>query len=775
MVHSSPTHPFARPENNSVRPPSGSVIFCVLLCLALFSLPGSCHAVDVVVDNDNGLPHYTEAGTGWTTCGLASGGNSTLQTSDTTTTMGGLECGGYNGGSYRTSQSAGATASWAPDAPFATVYNVSAVFRSGTDRPERVLYAIRHVTGMTTVGISQRGNGDLVEVPLGCYSFPAESGSTYSVQMTVPEGGAPCVADAILLRMGSPADDPPVITALVRTPAVITSTTAVSVRALVSDDVSVTSAAVSYRVSPGGVEQTVQAFDDGGHGDGDGGDSIYGATIPPSADGTSITLFFRAWDNQHQEGRSQPRNYYVSRAPSQEIRAIWADAFKAGFHNQAEADDLITTCRAANINVVMPEVRTRGHVWFQSAIEPLAASVAPGFDPLEYITRIAHDTSGGQKRIQVHAWLVMNNVGGGRNRAFLPTSHVLSLHPEYAMLSRDSAAGNSGYVDPGHPGVVDYNLALILECVSKYDIDGYHFDFIRYPESAGMWGYNPVSVARFNAVYGRNGTPDDWDPLWQAWRRECVTLMVKKIYVKAWKLKPHVLLTAATVNWGWGYDQFTSSSAYNQAFQDWSGWLQHGLLDYNSLMSYAPLSDPARYQGWSSRSLADDHRRGSIIGAGVYMSTNIQGSMDELLFARSSGAAGLNIYDWGSEVRGSTTSETRAQFYTALREQVFPTWVDPPSPAWRSRPTAGIFEGQVTLAGQPVDHARVRIAGSPETETVTDGSGWYAIMDVPPGAHEVEFMKSSAGIEKRLVSSRIPQAGEIVTLNAALDVTMKSR
>ena len=55
--------------------------------------------------------------------------------------------------------------------------------------------------------------------------------------MTAPAGGATCIADAILLRMGSPADDGPVITALVRTPAVVTSTTAVSVRAIVADEV----------------------------------------------------------------------------------------------------------------------------------------------------------------------------------------------------------------------------------------------------------------------------------------------------------------------------------------------------------------------------------------------------------------------------------------------------------------------------------------------------------------------------------------------------------
>lgn len=722
----------------------GGAVWRSVASLVLLAVCGSAVAADVAADND--AAGYSETGTGWTTSGTP----------------------GYNNGTYRFTQAAGATATWVPNVPFSTVYNVSAVFRTGANRPANVLYSIQHVTGTTVIGISQQGTGDMVEVPLGSYSFLAGSNPAFLIRMTSPAGGAACIADAILLRMASPADDAPVITAMVRMPGEVTSTTAVSVRAVVADEVSVTSAAVTYVVSPGGAGGTIQAFDDGAHGDVAAGDSIYGATIPPSADGTSVTLYFHAWDNNHKEGRSLPRTHYVSRNPEREIRAIWADSWAASFRSPAEADDLVNTCRAANINVIMPEVRKVGDAYYDSAIEPRADNITggPTFDPLGYITQIAHDTSGGKKRLQIHAWFVMNRIA---TTSFLPTSHVLSLHPEYEMRKSDGSIGSTRYLDPGHPGAVDHNLAVILDCLSKYDIDGYHFDYIRFPESVGMWGYNPTSIARFNAVHGRTATPQDWDPLWREWRRECVELMVKKIYVKAWKMKPDVLLSASTVNWGWAYDEFTSSSAYNQVFQNWSGWLQRSLLDYNSLMSYSRLTDPARHQGWSSRSLADENKRGSIIGVGVYLSANIAGSMDQLLYARSSGAAGLNIYDWGSEVNSSTVGETRTQFYTALKDQVFPTWVEPPTPKWRANPTTGMFEGNVTFNGQPVDHASVHISGYPQTATVTDGSGWYAIMDVPPGPHSVQFTKTGVGVGTRVINSSVPAAGDIVTLDANLD------
>ena len=112
-------------------------------------------------------------------------------------------------------------------------------------------------------------------------------------------------------------------------------------------------------------------------------------------------------------------------------------------------------------------------------------------------------------------------------------------------LKKDGSVDEtSRYIDPGHPGVVEHNLNVIMDCLENYDIDGVHFDYIRY---AGRdYGYNPVSVERFNTIYGRSGIPDATDEEWCNWRRECVTLEVKRIYINIWKEKPEVLLTTAT-------------------------------------------------------------------------------------------------------------------------------------------------------------------------------------------------------------------------------------
>ena len=84
----------------------------------------------------------------------------------------------------------------------------------------------------------------------------------------------------------------------------------------------------------------------------------------------------------------------------------------------------------------------------------------------------------------------------------------------------------------------------------------------------------------------------------------------------------------------------------------------------------------------------------------------------------------MNIYDWGSEVDDNAIGETRVQFYSAINTQV--------------------------------------------TATVTDGSGWYGILDVPVGSHTVHFAK--VGLRDRLIPASIPVAGNIITVNADMDV-----
>jgi uncharacterized lipoprotein YddW (UPF0748 family) len=444
-----------------------------------------------------------------------------------------------------------------------------------------------------------------------------------------------------------------------------------------------------------------------------------------------------------------------------EYRCIWVDTWQSFYNilDESQCDRLIQTCRDNNINTIMPEIRKVGDAYYESSFEPWATNISKNFDPLGYLCDIAHDTSGGKKYVEVHAWFVAQRISTSLN---LPDGHVLLEHPEYVMTDNTGSTSTTLYLDPGHPGSVDYNVAVITDCLSNYDIDGINLDYIRYPGST--WGYNPVSVARFNAFYGKSGQPSLSDPDWSDWRRECMTLQVKKIYVKSLMIDPTVVVTPDTVAWGGtgSWLDFESSRAYYDVFQDWVGWLRAGIIDYNALMAYT--TDEDFHEGWCHVSLDNDEKRGSILSTAAYKQPSVQDAMDQLLNIRSWGAEGLNIYDYGSEVLDNDYGETREDFYRELKAQVYPEWLDPPVHEWKVRPTTGIFEGNLTDESSPIDHGTVEIEGDISTRVYTDGSGWYAIMEVPPGTHLLRF--SMPGHPNILVGADMPAAGQIVTVNA---------
>ena len=153
----------------------------------------------------------------------------------------------------------------------------------------------------------------------------------------------------------------------------------------------------------------------------------------------------------------------------------------------------------------------------QSHYEGWAKDDAEQFDALQYLCSHAH--APGQPRIQVHAWINACAIGGNAS-----AGPLTKLHPEW--LSRSDTGADfdteSTKIDPGNPEAAEWTFRVYMDVVRHYDVDGIHMDFIRYGgdgKTVGHWGYNAVSVARYNKRYGTSGQPRWNDPRWRAWRR----------------------------------------------------------------------------------------------------------------------------------------------------------------------------------------------------------------------------------------------------------------
>src|SRR6185503_652029 len=127
---------------------------------------------------------------------------------------------------------------------------------------------------------------------------------------------------------------------------------------------------------------------------------------------------------------------------SNEFRGICVDAWGTGFLSASEVTQLVADCRAYNFNAIVVQMRRRGDTFYTPGIsgnDPKTTAIASGFDALQNLITKAHDTSGGQRRLEVHCWVTTHVIWSSTTPPS-QAGHVFNLHPEY--LTKNSAGAN---------------------------------------------------------------------------------------------------------------------------------------------------------------------------------------------------------------------------------------------------------------------------------------------------------------------------------------------
>ena len=271
--------------------------------------------------------------------------------------------------------------------------------------------------------------------------------------------------------------------------------------------------------------------------------------------------------------------------PKKEIRAVWLTTVygldwphrpattEAGRKAQQQALlDILDRLQEANFNMVFVQARLRGDVMYRSAIEPASKTFSgvygklPGYDPLAFVVDECH-----KRGMECHAWFVTFPVGTDKSVKEQGALSVVKKKPK--LCKRHNG---EWFLDPGVPGTADYILSLVKEVVLGYDIDGIHFDYIRYPEAAQKF----PDKNQYNKS-GKKASLADW-------RRDNINRMVYKIYDWVKHVKPWVQVSSSPLgkynrikevpNAGW--------TAYESVFQDPKIWLQRGKQDMIVPMMY---------------------------------------------------------------------------------------------------------------------------------------------------------------------------------------------
>ncbi len=266
----------------------------------------------------------------------------------------------------------------------------------------------------------------------------------------------------------------------------------------------------------------------------------------------------------------------------QPTRAIWVTRFD--YKTADDVSRIITQCADAGFNAVLFQVRGNGTAFYRSTIEPWADELGgsdPGFDPLALACELAH-----ARGVQLHAWVNVMPAWRGTQPPANP-EQLYNKHPEWFWYDQfgHRQALSSFYVslNPCLPEVRAYLVGVMRDLVARYDVDGLHLDYIRFPNEPPAtprgseidYPRDARTLALYRAETGL--APDDNLAAWNHWRTEQVTRLMAAIHEMMRDARPDAALTAAV------------GSVRERAlhhYQDPYTWLRRNLLDAVVLMDY---------------------------------------------------------------------------------------------------------------------------------------------------------------------------------------------
>lgn len=324
-------------------------------------------------------------------------------------------------------------------------------------------------------------------------------------------------------------------------------------------------------------------------------------------------------------------------------RALWLRPKET---NLQQVMDHLDQIKAVNINSIYLETWWNGYTSYATEHSLTAMNpINKGFDVLD-----AYITEGHKRGIEIHAWV--------HNFFILPGAPVLEYHPEWLMYTREIKPDGEVVIQPSpdqtglslnpvDPGARQFVLEIYEELLSKYNVDGLHHDYGRYPGSPANYskdyGYEDYTRSLFEQEHGIDPAgifPGDekWDE-WVRFRINAINSFIELTVHEAKKLKPDIKITAAV--WP-NYDE----APYTH-YQEVENWLDHNLLDNTFHMSYMP--------DWSV--VVEDLERTIKLAKNKSFSTSAVGTfnnlthtalMEQLDQVNRHGAAGTGIFEFES-------------------------------------------------------------------------------------------------------------------------------
>jgi uncharacterized lipoprotein YddW (UPF0748 family) len=214
--------------------------------------------------------------------------------------------------------------------------------------------------------------------------------------------------------------------------------------------------------------------------------------------------------------------------------------------------------------------------------------------------------------LRVHAWIEVTLVSANGE---LPASrdHVLYQHPEWLMVPRELAPemmkvdmrspGYLGrltrwaranasrvdglYLSPLAPEASSYLVTAVTAAAKRYPVDGVFLDAVRFPGSDFDYSRHAMEIFRADTrpqlsseertrldeveAIDPFGYSEEFPDRWRAFRQARLTNLISRLRKALTEVSSTLVVSAAVSS--------DPGSALAESFQDWSNWMETGLVD----------------------------------------------------------------------------------------------------------------------------------------------------------------------------------------------------
>lgn len=302
---------------------------------------------------------------------------------------------------------------------------------------------------------------------------------------------------------------------------------------------------------------------------------------------TALILLLSLSAGAQQSPKREFRGAWLHIVGNSKIKDMSREEIQEWFTNTLDA------LHESGCNAVIFQVRPQADAFFPSELEPWTRfltgeqGVAPDpfWDPLQFMIDECH-----KRGMELHAWLNPYRVTSNGSEQLHP-DHLFFKHPE--IFKR---YGQQLYFDPGEPLSREHTVKVIADIVTRYDVDGIHFDDYFYPY--------PVKYEEFHddASFVKYGQAQGFE-YWQKndWRRNNVEILMKEINETIKGIKPYMKFGISPFGIhrnkketadGSGSDT-NGLSNYEALFADVPAWAEKGYIDYIVPQLYWKIGHPA--------------------------------------------------------------------------------------------------------------------------------------------------------------------------------------